>query len=70
MLRLAFLVVQEDASPVAINPFLGSRSLLVHPDAALATRSRSIARRMSRNNGATYYSPISQMNFTVSAGWI
>ena len=50
MLRLALLVVQEDTSPVAINPFLGSRSLLVHPDAALATRSRSITRRMSRNN--------------------
>jgi len=50
MLRLALLVVQEDTSPVAINPFLGSGSLLVHPDAALANLRRSIARRMSRNN--------------------
>ena len=50
MLRLAFLMVQENTSPVAINPFFDSGSLPVHPDAALATGSRSIARRMSRNN--------------------
>ena len=50
MLRLALLAVQEDTSPVAINPFLGSGSLFVHPEAALATRSRSIARRMSRKS--------------------
>jgi hypothetical protein len=49
-LRLALLVEQEDTSPMAINLFLSSGSLFIHPDAALATRSRSIARRMSRNN--------------------
>jgi hypothetical protein len=48
--RLALLVDQEDKSPVAINLFIGSGSLFIHPDAALAIRSRSMARRISRNN--------------------
>ena len=43
MLRLALLVVQEETSPAANNLFIGSGSLFLHPDAALATRSRSIA---------------------------
>jgi len=49
-LRLALLVEQEDTPSMAINPSLGSGSLLVHPDAALANLRRSIARRMSQNN--------------------
>jgi len=55
MLRLAQSVVQEDTSPVAINPFLGSGSLLVHPDAALA-----------RENGKRKWGHISTDNIALT----